>query len=59
MRNKHIFEHKSMPPEVVMEWAKKNIIEWQEANKRHMQVLNERGDNKEFDRNWTASTGLR
>ena len=34
-RNKKIFEERTMTPVVVMEWSRKQVQEWKEANKKH------------------------
>lgn len=51
-RNKLIFERKNMSPSFVISWSKKQVEEWQIANKRNLNVQIT-GENKTMsDHNW-------
>ncbi|KAL8120644.1 hypothetical protein AgCh_017717 [Apium graveolens] len=41
-----------MPPEAAMEWSKKQILDWQEANKKQLQTVLEQGDRHVYDYKW-------
>ncbi|XP_074367812.1 uncharacterized protein LOC141708205 [Apium graveolens] len=51
-RNKHIFEHKTISTEAVMEWSKKQFTEWQEANRRTLQGMDAQKEREDSDRKW-------
>ncbi|XP_074326797.1 uncharacterized protein LOC141664743 [Apium graveolens] len=52
LRNKSIFEGKTMTPEAIMGWSKKQIMDWQAANKRSPDTKNGNGNRHLNYRKW-------
>ncbi|XP_074348100.1 uncharacterized protein LOC141686901 [Apium graveolens] len=51
-RNKRIFENKNMIPEAAMVWSKKQILDWQAANKRSPDAVVDNSSIKLNQRRW-------
>lgn len=51
-RNKCIFENKSMTTAAVVAWSRKQIRDWQLANKHNSPAFSVRGTNQESDLKW-------
>ncbi|XP_074337480.1 uncharacterized protein LOC141674673 [Apium graveolens] len=52
LRNKSIFEGKTMTPEAIMVWSKKQILDWKPTNKRSTDAKNENGSRYLNYRRW-------
>lgn len=53
-RNKRIFENKIMTPDFVMAWSRRQIVEWQEANRKSQESDTRIVENREAENMWKA-----
>ncbi|KAL8127458.1 hypothetical protein AgCh_014390 [Apium graveolens] len=55
-RNKRIFENKVMTPDFVMAWSRRQIVEWQEANRKVQDIDTRIAENREAENIWQTPT---
>lgn len=52
-RNKKIFEERTMTPAIIMEWSRKQVQEWKEANKKNHTTSGHNSSGSQQESRWT------